>query len=117
MNFRKHILSFLMALPLFAALAETGSYSKAEAELKAKNQSALQNLANVREKIKNEKIPLATKLSSLERNVAEKRRELDRLQRLRDNKSVSLVALKKEVDGRKNEAQFLARVTPSRLLL
>jgi len=46
MNFRKHILSFVMALPLFTALAETGSYSKAEAELKAKNQSALQNLAN-----------------------------------------------------------------------
>ena len=117
MNSRTHILSFLMALPLLSAYAESGSYSKAEAELKTKNQNALQNLASVREKIKNEKIPLATKLSSLERNVAEKRRELDRLQRLRDNKSVSLVALKKEVDGRKNEAQFLARVTPSRLLL
>ena len=55
MNFRTYILPFVMALPLFVAHAETGSYSKAEAELKAKNQIALQNLANVSEKIKNEK--------------------------------------------------------------
>ena len=104
MKFRTLVITFLIASAQFlTAQASSDSYSLAEAELKAKNQNALQNLASVREKIKNEKIPLATKLGSLERTVAEKRRELDRLQRLRDNKSVSLVALKKEVVGRKNE--------------
>ena len=109
MKFRTLVITLLLtSAQFFTAQANSASYSKAEDELKAKNQDALQKLATEREKIKNEKIPLATKLSSLERTVAEKRRELDRLQRLRDNKSVSLVTLKKEVDGRKNEAQFLA---------
>ena len=49
-------------------------------------------LADARTKIQNEKIPLATKLSALERSVEEKRRSLDRLQRILDNKSVSLNA-------------------------
>lgn len=79
----------------------------AEQELLNKNTDAVAKLTEVRAKIQNEKIPLSTKLSGLERSVQEKRRALDRIQRLRDNKSVSLTALKKEVDGRKTEAQFV----------
>ena len=52
----------------------------------------MSKLADARTKIQNEKIPFATKLSALERSVEEKRRSLDRLQRLHDNKSVSLNA-------------------------
>ena len=73
MKFRTLVLTFLIAsAPFFTAQANSTSYSKAEDELKAKNQNALQKLATEREKIKNEKIPLSTKLSSLERTVAEK---------------------------------------------
>jgi len=84
------------------------AYKNAEQELLNKNTDAVAKLTEVRAKIQNEKIPLATKLSGLERSVQEKRRALDRLQRLRDNKTVSLTALKREVDGRKTEAQFLS---------
>ena len=97
----------LLGLSLSITL-QANDYENAEKELVEKNKSALSKLAETRTKIQNEKIPLATKLSALERSVEEKRRSLDRLQRLRDNKSVSLTALKKEVDGRKTEAQFLS---------
>ncbi len=97
----------LLGLSLGITL-QANDYENAEKELVEKNKSALSKLAETRTKIQNEKIPLATKLSTLERSVEEKRRSLDRLQRLRDNKSVSLTALKKEVDGRKTEAQFLS---------
>ena len=97
------ILNFSIALSLSA-----DDYRNAEQELLNNNTAAVAKLAEVRAKIQNEKIPLATKLSGLERSVEEKRRSLDRLQRLRDNKTVSLSSLKKEVDGRKTEAQFLS---------
>ena len=97
----------LLGLSLSITL-QANDYENAEKELVERNKSALSKLAETRTKIQNEKIPLATKLSALERSVEEKRRSLDRLQRLRDNKSVSLTALKKEVDGRKTEAQFLS---------
>tara|TARA_A200000113_G_scaffold54916_1_gene45933 strand:+ start:6241 stop:7704 length:1464 start_codon:yes stop_codon:yes gene_type:complete len=103
----KSIYLFLLSFAFFFTLA-ANEYESAEKELLLKNQGALSKLGNVRTKIQNEKIPLATKLSSLEREVEEKRRNLDRLERLKDNKSVSLTALKKEVDGRKTEAQFLS---------
>jgi len=97
----------ILSFSIFSSLS-ADDYKNAEQELLNKNTKAVANLAEVRAKIQNEKIPLATMLSGLERSVEEKRRSLDRLQRLRDNKTVSLTALKREVEGRKTEAQFLS---------
>ena len=97
----------ILSFSIFSSLS-ADDYRNAEQELLNKNTKAVAKLAEVRAKIQNEKIPLATKLSGLERSVEEKRRSLDRLQRLRDNKTVSLTALKREVEGRKTEAQFLS---------
>ncbi|NBQ03389.1 MAG: hypothetical protein EBU27_09330, partial [Opitutae bacterium] len=97
----------ILSFSIFSSLS-ADDYKNAEQELLNKNTNAIAKLAEVRAKIQNEKIPLATKLSGLERSVEEKRRSLDRLQRLRDNKTVSLTALKREVEGRKTEAQFLS---------
>ena len=97
----------ILSLSFFYSLSAE-DYKNAEQELLNKNTNAVAKLAEVRAKIQKEKIPLATQLSGLERSVEEKRRSLDRLERLRDNKTVSLTALKREVDGRKAEAQFLS---------
>ena len=86
---------------------QNGEFSDAILDLKTKNEEALQKLKDTRASIQDQKIPLASELSGLEREVEEKRRALIRLQRLRDNKSVGLTALKREVEGRKNEVQFL----------
>ena len=97
----------ILGFSIFLSLS-ADDYKNAEQDLSKKNSDAVAKLSEVRAKIQNEKIPLATKLSGLERSVEEKRRSLDRLQRLRDNKTVSLSALKREVEGRKTEAQFLS---------
>ncbi len=97
----------ILSFSIFSSLS-ADDYKNAEQELLNKNTNAVAKLAEVRAKIQKEKIPLATQLSGLERSVEEKRRSLDRLERLRDNKTVSLTALKREVDGRKAEAQFLS---------
>ena len=102
--------TFVLAILSFSFFSSVSAedYKNAEQELLNKNTNAVAKLAEVRAKIQKEKIPLATQLSGLERSVEEKRRSLDRLERLRDNKTVSLTALKREVDGRKAEAQFLS---------
>lgn len=69
---------------------QSGEFSDAISELKTKNEEALQKLKDTRASIQDQKIPLASELSGLEREVEEKRRALIRLQRLRDNKSVGL---------------------------
>ena len=62
----------LLGLSLSITL-QANDYENAEKELVEKNKSALSKLAETRTKIQNEKIPLATKLSALERSV--KKRE------------------------------------------
>ena len=103
----KKIVTWVLSLSIWLSLPAS-EYQKAEKELLDKNKAALSTLSNLRSNIQNEKIPLATKLSDLERVVHEKRTSLDRLQRLRDNKSVNLSTLKKEVNGREAEVQFLS---------
>ena len=56
----------LLGLSLSITL-QANDYENAEKELAEKNKSALSKLAETRTKIQNEKIPLATKLSALER--------------------------------------------------
>ena len=105
--------AFLSNLPIWFSIFFTLSlwgddFENANEQLLVKNKASLEELSSTRKKIQEEKIPLATQLSALERTLADKRRSLDRLQRLRDNKSVNLTALKSEVQGRKNEVQFLS---------
>ena len=54
-------------------------------------------LAEIRKRIENEKIPISQKVASQEREAKQKREELDRLLRLRDNRDANLLQLKEEV--------------------
>ena len=102
------------ALASFALLScnlHSQDFKDARDNLFKKNQLSLEKLKETRKRIQNEKIPLASNLSALERKVSEKRRALDRLIRLRDNKSVGLNSLKKEVEGRKTELQFIGTLS------
>ena len=101
----------LGVLTFCSTLCFSQNFEDVQSDLRTKNELSLEKLKAVRKKIQDEKIPLATKLSGLERDVIEKRRVVERLQRLRDNKTVGLNSLKKEVDGRKNEVQFLSTLS------
>ena len=60
-------------------------------------QNAVQKLEDLRNRIEKEKIPLVRKVEQLERKTSEKRNELDRRLRLRDNRDANLVQLREEV--------------------
>lgn len=108
----KNTLQTLVAsFALFSCNLYSQDFKDAKDNLLKKNQISLEKLKDTRKRIQNEKIPLASNLSALERKVSEKRRELDRLIRLRDNKSVGLNSLKKEVEGRKTELQFIGTLS------
>jgi hypothetical protein len=90
--------SLLLGVLTFCSpLCFSQNFEDVQSDLRTKNELSLEKLKAVRKKIQDEKIPLATKLSGLERDVIEKRRVVERLQRLRDNKTVGLNSLKKEV--------------------
>ena len=108
----KNTLQTLVAsFALFSCNLYSQDFKDAKDNLLKKNQISLEKLKDTRKRIQNEKIPLASNLSALERKVSEKRRALDRLIRLRDNKSVGLNSLKKEVEGRKTELQFIGTLS------
>lgn len=94
---------------IFSLIASLGkSYGQTIVQARASAEqdlrTAISELGQLRLKIENEKIPLARKVSEMEREAASKRRELDRKLRLRDNRDASLIQLKDEVI--QNEAQL-----------
>ena len=94
---------------IFSLIASLGkSYGQTIVQARASAEqdlrTAIGELGQLRLKIEDEKIPLARKVSEMEREAASKRRELDRKLRLRDNRDASLIQLKEEVI--ENEAQL-----------
>ena len=73
-------------------------------------QDATRRLAEIRKQIEDQKIPIAQKVASQERGAAEKRKELDRRLRLRDNRDASLLQLKEEVQQNESELESSLRL-------
>ena len=63
---------------------------------------SIERLTLLREQVEKEKIPLSKAVAKLERDARDKRAEIDRRLRQRDNRDASLLQLKEEV--RENEA-------------
>lgn len=95
---------FLSLLPLAAGAA---TFDQAASSIDQDLQEAVSELAAVREQIKEEKIPLAREMAALEESVREKRREAERIQRLRDNRTIDLSNLENNVKSRRDEIDYL----------
>lgn len=93
----------LLSASALSATAQSfnSAAQKADADLKA----SLTELAKVRDGIAAEKIPLMNSVASVETDVIQKKNELDRLRRLRDNSDSSLLRLRDQVKalGEQNE--------------
>lgn len=70
----------------------------------------LDKLAALQSEIQQEKIPLSRELRELEAQVSDKRAELTRMQRLRDNSSLSLSQLQQQVKARQENIDYLANL-------
>ncbi len=69
-------------------------------------ETTLEELAELREQIAAEKLPLARRISQLEEEVAEKRREHDRLRRLGETREADLRRMRTEVDRRRDTLAY-----------
>ena len=83
---------------------------QANSSAKQDLQNATTRLSDLRKSIEDEKIPLASDIGKLEREAQEKRSEVDRLNRIRDNRDANLIQLKEEVKEGDNEIEFIRRI-------
>lgn len=81
----------------------TSAAVTAETDLKV----ALTELAELQASIAEEKIPMARRMNQLEEEVLSARKELERVQRSRDNQLVDLNVLKSEVKARNDEVAYI----------
>lgn len=94
-----------LAGALAGAFAQASDLDRVAVGAREDLEHALDELAELRERIADERIPLARTIADLEERVAEKRRERERLERLRDNREGDLARLRDEVErGRDNLA-------------
>ena len=103
-------------ISIFSAVASTISAQNlplVHASVKKDLSGAISRLNELREKIEMEKIPLSSEIRKLQREAREKRVEVDRLNRLRDNRDANLIQLKEEVKEGETELDSIARVLKS----
>jgi biopolymer transport protein ExbB len=79
------------------------NFDAAAASAKTDLDKALAELSALRQQIAAEKLPLAKKYNALEDQLFAKRKEFDRIQRLRGSKVFDLDSLRAEVKSRKDE--------------
>ena len=71
---------------------------------------AVERLAELREKIEQEKIPISREVNRMEKEAHQKRNDLDRKLRLRDNRDSNLLQLEKEVLENERELESSLRL-------
>ena len=88
--------------------ARAASFDSAADQKKADLKASLVELAEVRQAVTKEKIPLMAALSKLEDEVIRKKAELDRLRRLRDNSDLGLNRLREQVEAIQEQNEYAA---------
>ncbi|MBK1877142.1 MotA/TolQ/ExbB proton channel family protein [Pelagicoccus mobilis] len=83
------------------------TFAQVTAEAKAELKAAEQELADLRNQIANEKIPLSNELTTLESKVLEFRKERDEMKSSRDSSDLRLEDLRKKVKLRSDENIYL----------
>jgi len=87
-----------------------GTFDQADASVRQQLQDSLAELARLREQIAKEKIPLAQKLSDLENQLTDVRREYQQTTRLLDSRTLDLSNLRSEIQSRKEEKTYLSNL-------
>lgn len=98
----RYFLFCLLLCSLGIANLSAQSVQQVRAGARIDLKDSIERLAQLRKKIEQEKSPLAQEVARLERDARNKRAEIDRRLRQRDNRDASLLQLKEEV--RENEA-------------
>ena len=81
--------SIILASILVAYCAQAQAFKQAQTRTDTDLREAVETLSQVRQEIEKEKLPLSTKIATLEAEVIEVRRERDRLLTQRDSRTLN----------------------------
>lgn len=104
----KRILAFLTTLALSTLGLSAETFNEAGSIAQEDLQAALSELGQIRRQIENERIPLAKQLNSLEIEALGKRKEADRVRRLRDNRQFDLNSLEDRTEKLRDNNSYLS---------
>lgn len=90
--------------------AATNSFEQTGVSVQRQLEQSLTELSLLREQIANEKIPMSRKLSKLEDELLDVRREFQQTSRLLDNRTLDLSNLNAEIKSRKDEKTYLSNL-------
>ncbi|HUG11019.1 MAG TPA: MotA/TolQ/ExbB proton channel family protein [Opitutaceae bacterium] len=108
MKFPNTLLSAGFVVAMATALTTSAqTIEQAVASSKADLEKAQQELAALRNEIKDQRIPLSQEINKLEDEVIGKRREAERILRLKDSRTIDLNSLRTEVRIREDEVAYL----------
>lgn len=107
MSTRINISSVLMLCTVMFTEAPAQTLEQLQEKAMERAEQALVQVNSIREEITTEKIPLGERLRELEASTSEKRREADRLERLRDNATGDFARMEEELKLRTDELGFV----------
>ena len=87
--------------------AQAQAFNQAQTRADADLREAIETLSQVRQQIEEEKLPLSTKIATLEAEVIEVRRERDRLLTQRDSRTLNLDNLRGRVSSLRDQQNFI----------
>ncbi len=100
----------LTGLSAMAAAQQTQDFNQASVSIQQKLDDSLKELAQLREAIAAEKVPMSRKLTDLEAELVEVRRQYQQTSRLLDSRTLDLNNLRSEIKSRKEEATYLSNL-------
>lgn len=93
---------------LAAGGASAQSFGGVQKDVDQRLEQALRELAEGRDRIAKEKIPLSKEVAELEEQVLALRRQRDELFKVRDSRSLDLDSLRKQVESLESQDEFVA---------
>ena len=99
---------FTLAGAVFVSSSQAQTFDAASNQADVDLKTSLVELAEVRNAITEEKIPLAKKIARVEDEVIRKREKLERLRRLRDNSDLGLNRLREQVESMNEQNDYAA---------
>jgi len=86
---------------------DAAKFGQVEKSVQQQLADSLDELARLRDEIKNQKIPLGQKLTALEDELSEVRSEYQRVSQMVDTRTLDLTNLRSEIKSRKEERTYL----------
>ena len=103
-----HPLKTILCIYALATAINAEPLSQLQQQAVERSEAVLEQVNTIRAQITEEKIPLGQELRALEASTTEKRREADRMERLRDNATGDFARMEEELKIRNDELSFIS---------